>query len=336
MEAMTMRVAEDLNAALHALFAREESAYLLGEDVADPYGGAFKITRGLSTAYPDRVRSTPISEAGLTGVGCGLALTGNTVVVEIMFGDFLLLAVDQIVNFAAKSVSMYGTTVPMRLIVRVPAGGRRGYGATHSQSPQKHLIGVPDLAIFEMSPLHPNADVLDRMVATGRPCLFVEDKALYGERTYQSDVDDLFSLDYLDTQRNYARLAVDPDEDPDHVLIVPGGMVGRARAAARRLLLEDEVSCQIVVPSRLYPFAIEPLLDLLARAGRVSIAEESTPGGTWGAQVAAQLYDALWGRLRRPITLLSSADSIIPAARHLEDQVIISDLDIYETMGALT
>ncbi len=326
------RVADDLNGALHRLLETDPSAYLLGEDVADPYGGAFKVTRGLSTRFPDRVRATPISEAGFTGVGCGLALAGNTVIVEIMFADFLLLALDQIVNFAAKSVSMYGRTLPMRLIVRCPSGGRRGYGATHSQSPQKHLIGVPDLAIYEMSPLHPNADVFAAMVAEARPCVFVEDKALYTERVpVGADVDDLFRFDFVDAARNYARVYA--DDAADHVILCPGGMLGRAKAAARRLLLDDEQTCQIVVPSRLYPFDLEPLLPLLARAGRVSIIEESTAGGTWGAQVATQIYAAMWGRLRHPIALISSTDAIIPAATHLEDRVIVGEHDIYRALA---
>jgi pyruvate/2-oxoglutarate/acetoin dehydrogenase E1 component len=146
------RVAENLNRALHGLFAESATPYLLGEDVLDPYGGAFKVTRGLATSFPDRVLTTPLSENGMVGVANGLALCGNRVVVEFMFGDFLLLAMDQIVNFAAKSVSMYGRPVPLPLLVRCPVGGNRGYGATHSQSVQKFLVGVPGLELWEMSP----------------------------------------------------------------------------------------------------------------------------------------------------------------------------------------
>jgi pyruvate/2-oxoglutarate/acetoin dehydrogenase E1 component len=329
------RVADDLNRALHALLERDESAYLLGEDVADPYGGTFNITRGLTSRFPERVRSTPISEAGFTGIGCGLALCGNTVVVEIMFADFLLLAVDQLVNFAAKSVSMYGRRLPIRLIVRCPTAGRRGYGATHSQSLQKHLIGVPNLAIYEMSALHPNTEVFTAMLEQAVPCLFIEDKALYPERMpAEGEIDDLFRYGYLDPGHNYAHVYADGGGAVDQLLICPGGMLGRATAAARRLLLEDEQNCQLVVPSRLYPFDLAPLLPLLARAERVSVVEESTAGGTWGAQVAVQIYAATWGRLRHPVGLINSADAIIPAAPHLEECVTIGERDIYEALTA--
>src|SRR5262245_21145573 len=169
------RVGENLNRALHELFARESRLWLLGEDIAVPYGGAFKITKGLSTLYPDRVRTTPLSENALVGVAGGLALCGDTVIAEIMFGDFVGLAFDQILNFATKSVSMYGVHTPMRLVIRCPVGGGRGYGATHSQSVQKHFIGVPNLSLYELSPLHEAGDVLAAAFAEEQPCLLFED-----------------------------------------------------------------------------------------------------------------------------------------------------------------
>ncbi|MFC7644147.1 hypothetical protein ACFQX6_28000 [Streptosporangium lutulentum] len=147
-----MRVAENLNAALHGLLDDDPTAYLLGEDILDPYGGAFKVTKGLSTRFPGRVIGTPISEGALTGVAAYLALTGNTAVAEIMFGDFVALAFDQLCNFASKSVSMYGRRLPLRMVVRCPTGGGRGYGPTHSQSLQKHFVGMPGLSLYEMSP----------------------------------------------------------------------------------------------------------------------------------------------------------------------------------------
>lgn len=148
----TDRVLDNLNGALHTLLAEDPRLFLLGEDVADPYGGAFKVTAGLSTKYPGRVLSTPISENGIVGVANGLALTGNRAIVEMMFGDFAALCFDQILNVSAKSVSMFGETLPVPVVVRVPTGANRGYGPTHSQSLQKHFVGIPDLDLYELSP----------------------------------------------------------------------------------------------------------------------------------------------------------------------------------------
>ncbi len=174
-----MRASENLNAALAGVLATDPRAYLLGEDITDPYGGAFKVTSGLSTRFPGRVLGTPISENAITGVAAGLALAGDTAIVEIMFGDFIALAFDQIVNFASKSVSMYGETVGMRLVIRCPSGGGRGYGPTHSQTLMKHFIGVPHLALYEMSPFQDAAAVFADMLDRGVPCVFFEDKILY-------------------------------------------------------------------------------------------------------------------------------------------------------------
>ncbi|GAA1016947.1 pyruvate dehydrogenase [Acrocarpospora pleiomorpha] len=319
-----MRVAENLNAALGDLLEHDPKAYLIGEDVLDPYGGAFKITRGLSTRYPGRVLGTPISESGLTGLAAGLALCGDTAIVEIMFSDFAALAFDQIINFAAKSVSMYGSRVPMRLIVRCPTGGGRGYGPTHSQSLQKHFIGVPGLAVYEMSALHDNHAVLAAMVASAQPCVFFEDKVLYTRRMHA--LDPLFNQDIL---HDVARVFIDDPATSDCVIIAPGGVADRALAAMRQVFLDREVTCCLLVPSRLYPFDVEPLLPALQNAKAILVAEESTAGGTWGAEIAHQIHQRLWKTLPRPVTLVHSADSVIPTAAHLEQQVLLQESTIH-------
>src|SRR5512136_861277 len=115
-----------LNTALKEALTRDERVLLLGEDILDPYGGAFKVTRGLSEAFPERVLATPISEAGFSGVATGMALRGLRPVVEIMFGDFVTLIADQLVNHAAKFHWMYNRQVNVPLVIRTPMGGRRG------------------------------------------------------------------------------------------------------------------------------------------------------------------------------------------------------------------
>lgn len=325
------RVVENLNAALAAALADNDRLYLLGEDVADPYGGAFKVTRGLSTAFPGQVISTPISEGAIVGVAAGLALAGDSAIVEIMFGDFVTLAYDQIVNFAAKSVTMYGRRVPMRLVVRCPTGGGRGYGPTHSQSMQKHFLGVPNLSVYELSPYHDNVDVLRHLLATGEPAVFFEDKVLYGERMPRDGiVDDVFCYDVVD---GVARVFVeDPEQRSDCVLIAPGGVAGRCVAAMRDLLLREEICCTLLVPSRLYPLDLAPMLATLAGTDRVVVVEESTSGGTWGAEVATRIHTACWGRLAAPVALAHSADSIIPTAAHLEQRVVVGVDTIRDTV----
>ncbi|MGC4891732.1 2-oxo acid dehydrogenase subunit E2 [Micromonospora sp. DT227] len=324
------RVSENLNRALHELFAADDRVWLLGEDVADPYGGAFKVTRGLSTAYPDRVLSTPLSENGITGVAGGLALCGDTVLVEIMFGDFAGLAFDPILNLLTKSVSMYGERVPMRVVVRCPVGGGRGYGATHSQSVQKHFIGIPHLALFELSPLHDAADVLAAALRRGEPAMLFEDKILYTRRRYvDGRVDDRFAVEMRGADRNWARVH-DPAADTAPTLVIaPGGVAERAIAAARDAAGRGR-AVEVLVPARLYPVDVDGLRGVLDGAAGVIVAEESTAGGTWGGEVAARLHAEAWPLLRRPVELVSSADRVIPSAPHLERAVLLGADTILE------
>jgi len=314
------RIIENLNRALHALLGGDDRVFFLGEDVLDPYGGAFKAARGLSTKYPDRVLTTPISELGFVGVANGLSLAGQRPIVEIMFGDFIFLAFDQIINFAAKSVSMYGQRVPHHLLIRCPVGGHRGYGATHSQSVQKHFLGVPDLDLFELSPLHDNTALLPRLLERDHPGILFEGKVLYAQpQLGEGAIDDLFTCEFLDEDRMTAHVFV--DRDPQAILIASGGSFPACWQAARQLLLEHEIEVQIVVPFQLYPFQVQSLAPLLSAAPALYVVEEGTAGGTWGAEVATVIAEA-WPR-RAPVRLIHSADSIIPSARHLERDVLV-------------
>ncbi len=319
-----MRHAEQLNRTLHALMEQDDRVYLLGQDIGDPYGGAFKVTRGLSSRFGSRVVSTPISEAGIAGAAAGLALAGDTAIAEVMFSDFASLAFDQLVNFASKSVSMYGHRLPLRMVLRCPTGAGRSYGPTHSQSLQKHFIGVPGLSLYEMSPFHETGPVFREMIDRAEPALFFEDKILYTQAGFSDGiVDDLFRYD-LDQAGN-ARVFLDRPGDAACALIATGGVAYRAVRAIRGLLLDRDISCTLTVPSRLYPLDAGALAAAVGGASTVLVAEESTAGGTWGAEVAHALHERGWDRLRRPVTLIHSAGSVIPAAAHLEEKMLVSE-----------
>ncbi|RMI89254.1 hypothetical protein BIU87_31335 [Streptomyces sp. ZS0098] len=316
------RVVEALNAALHRLFEERSSLHLLGEDVRDPYGGAFKVTRGLSTRHPDRVLSTPISEAGITGVAGGLALAGDQAIVEMMFGDFAALAFDQILNLISKSVTMYGDRVPMPVVVRCPVGGNRGYGPTHSQSLQKHFVGVPNLALYETSPFHDPYAQLAEGLDRG-PAMLFEDKVLYTRRMFRDGVvDEHHRYALRGGSTGWAHVSPMDGTAADVVLICPGGTTHRALDAAR-LLRARGIAAHVLVPARLYPPDLEPVLPLLADARLVAVAEESTEGGTWGAEIAARVHTRIWSHLRSPVLQLNSADSVVPTAPHLESRVLL-------------
>ncbi|ONI86894.1 hypothetical protein ALI144C_09540 [Actinosynnema sp. ALI-1.44] len=329
------RVAETLNHGLHSLFSRDEQLYLLGEDLLDPYGGAFKVTKGLSTEYPDRVLATPLSEGGLIGVAGGLALCGNKVIAEIMFGDFAALGFDQVLNFASKSVSMYGRRVPMPLVVRCPVGGNRGYGPTHSQSLQKHFVGIPNLVLYELSPFHNPEELLDHALNRGVPGVLFEDKVLYTRRAFRDgSVDDTFGYELVGDAPGWAH--VTGPTTGDVVIIAPGGVAHRALEAAASLGKDHSIAAEVLVPGQLYPLDLDPVLPVLRAAGRIAVVEEGTAGGTWGAEVATQIYDRMWSDLTQPVLRLSSADSIIPTATHLEQSVLLDAATIRAAIADVT
>ena len=326
------RVGDGLRAALRSLLESRSRLLMLGEDIADPYGGAFGISRGLSTAHPDRVISTPISEAAITGMASGLALMGDEVIVEIMFGDFITLAFDPIVNFISKSVTMYGRRLRMPVVIRCPSGGNRGYGPTHSQNLHKHFIGVPNLSLHELSPMHPVQPVLKQILDRGQPAIFFEDKVLYTQKSCGEDEDDdLFDFSQPGGDSGWAQARLG-DGPPDWVLVAPGGVVRRALAAMRRALLECEIVSTLVTPSQLFPLDISPVLPSLAAARKILILDDGPAGGGWPVLAADAIHRQLWNSLPAPVGVLQPGCLVVPAARHLEERVLLQESTIYTAM----
>lgn len=325
-------VGQLLREALNSLLGCRARLLMLGEDIADPYGGAFGISRGLSTTFPDRVISTPISEAAITGMAGGLALMGDEVIVEVMFGDFVTLAFDPIVNFISKSVTMYGRPLRMPVIIRCPSGGNRGYGPTHSQNLHKHFIGVPNLSVHELSPMHPVLPVLARILDQGLPAVFFEDKVLYTQRPCgQHEDDEIFEFSQLGGSSGWARARL-ADERPDWVLIAPGGMVRRALAAMRRAILEHEVVSSLLTPSQLFPLDFGPVLPSLSAASRILVLDDGPAGGGWPVLAADSIHRLLWNDLDCPVDVLAPGCLVVPAARHLERRVLVQEAQIYEAI----
>jgi 2-oxoisovalerate dehydrogenase E1 component len=310
-------VRHGLNRTLRDLLQASEQVLLLGEDLHDPYGGAFKVTAGLSTAFPDRVISTPISEAGVVGAGIGLALAGFRPIVEIMFADFVTLAFDQIFNHAVKFAGMFrGVKVP--LVVRTPAGGRRGYGPTHSQSPENLLCSVPGLTVVFPSARHDPGRVLgDAVLNWPYPTIFLEHKLLYALPVDPS------GYRICDPSSEDAAAALFPtlvrgSGDPDVTLVAYGGAVELAEQAAAELE-EEELNVEIVVPSLLSPLPRNTLSALLTARKRIVVIEESHAEFGFGAELGSLLLE---NGYRGKYARVGTPPVPIPAARSLEAQII--------------
>ncbi len=313
-------VLEALNQALHQAFAADERVCLLGEDVLDPYGGAFRVSRGLSAAYPDRVLTTPISEAGIVGAAAGMALRGLRPVVEIMFGDFLTLAADQIINHLSKFQWMYNDQVRLPMVIRTPMGGRRGYGPTHSQTLEKHFLGVPGLRVLAPAALgDPGGLLREAILHTDQPVLFIENKLLYLAAVQTADSLSEFDLQASPGPAYSLRLRGAPA--PTLTLAAYGYMAELARQAMLRLAYEHEVFAELVVLTQLAPFDLQPVLESAGRSGRLLTLEEGGLTLGWGAEVLARLAETPRLSLRAA-RRLAAADLPVPASGPLEEAVL--------------
>lgn len=318
-------VLEAINQALLGALSTDERVYLLGEDILDPYGGAFRATRGLTNAFPGRVLTTPVSEAGILGVATGMALRGLRPVVEIMFGDFITLTADQLINHAAKLRWMYNDAVSVPLLVRTPMGGRRGYGPTHSQTLEKLFLGVPGLIVLAANSLYNPGELLANAILSGEePTIFIENKLLYAlplaGQLPQDEVGISWSeagpsrLPYS-TPASLVQLRGAP---PAQLTIAAyGHMAELARQALVQLAYEHEVFAEVVVPSCLAPVDVSLILDSARRTGRLLVVEEGSLSLGWGAEVLARAVEAP-GLSLKAARRLAAREHPIPSAPQLE------------------
>jgi 2-oxoisovalerate dehydrogenase E1 component len=318
----TPRVVEALNAALRDLLAADPEVHVFGQDLLEPYGGAFAVTRGLSTEFPDRIHPTPISEAAIAGTVTGFALAGGKAVAEVMFGDFIALATDQLVNSAAKHHYISRGTAQVNLVVRTPMGGGRAYGPTHSQSLEKLFFGIPGLRVVAVSSFSdPYATLYNAVAADPGPVLLIENKAVYGERVRvpQSGQVEYFSARTSAGIYSNVRLSPAAFEDPDVTVITYGRGASLAWEPVRRLFLEHEIVTDLCVVTQLSPLDLDEILAPALASDCVVTVEEGWGESGFGAEVAARLAEAGFrGRFER----IAARPTPIPAARTLEQEVL--------------
>lgn len=306
---------ESLQQHLHLVLSADPTVYVMGEDILDPYGGAFKVTKGLSTLFPERVIATPISEAGFIGVANGMALRGLKPVVEVMFGDFITLGADQIINYAAKFAAMYQSSFDYHLVIRMPVGGGRGYGPTHSQSLEKIFLGIPHITILAPSIYHDPGLMLASAIQHPGPVLFLEHKLLYSQELITS-ASAPFAVSQTEETFPLVRIRNNAEKTADITLITYGGTVWMAPLLQK--LEHEEIWVEVLLPSSLNQEAHSMLTASAVQSGRIVIVEEGAGPFGWGAQIAYDLQQAMLTRLTTPITVIHAENTIIPATQSLE------------------
>jgi len=298
---------EAVNATLTRAMREDERVIVLGEDVAE--GGPYLVTAGLADEFGrERVRNTPISEGAVCGVAVGAAQSGLKPVVEIMFIDFITLALDQLVNQAAKAHFMSGGQLSVPLVLRTQGGSGQRNGAQHSQSLEAWLTHVPGLKVVMPSCAADAAGLLQSAIADPNPVVFVENKSLYFRRETVPDPPEPVPIGRARTLRT----------GKDVTIVALSRLVADALEAAQRLAA-DGIEAEVIDPRTLVPLDLDTLAQSLRRTGRAVIAHEAVTAGGFGAELAAQLQAAAFDYLEAPIQRVGAPYTPIPVSPSLED-----------------
>jgi len=323
-EMRELTILEAIKEALDEELARDPAVFLMGEDVGRA-GGVFMVTEGLQQKYgKDRVMDTPISEAIIAGTGVGAAMTGMRPVVEIMFCDFMTLAMDQVVNQAAKMHYMTGGQVKVPLVIRTAGGAGRAAAAQHSQSLHAWFAHIPGLKVVLPSTPYDAKGLLKSAIRDDNPVIYFEDKMSYKVKGPVPVGEYTIPLGVADIKRN----------GTDVTLIATSSMVQVAEKAAD-LLGEDKISAELIDPRCLRPLDKGTILDSVKKTGRAVVIDEGYLSYGTTAEIAALISDEAFDYLDAPVKRIGGMDVPIPMTPVLETVTIPNEVQVVQTVKGL-
>jgi pyruvate dehydrogenase E1 component beta subunit len=311
-----------INQALDVAMGLDPKVFLLGEDIAEPSGGVYKVTKGLSTKYgTHRVRKTAISETAIIGAAVGAAIAGYRPVAEIMMMDFLAVCLDQVTNHAGKIRYMSGgqTTVPM--VIRTSAGAGRGFGAQHSELLEAWMIHTPGIKVAFPSTPADAKGLLLTAIFDDDPVLFVEQMMMYWDaKRYGGPVppgDVRIPFGVADVKR----------EGSDVTLISYGRQVHDCLATAAKLA-EEGISCEVLDLRTLVPLDEAAIMASVSKTKRAVVVHEAVTRCGFGAEISSLIHEELFGELAAPVQRVGGANTPVPYASNLEADFIPQSSDI--------
>jgi 2-oxoisovalerate dehydrogenase E1 component len=316
------RQVQGLNDFFLAELGRNPKSVFIGEDVLSPYGGAFKVAKDLSSRYPKQVFTTPISELAICGIGNGLALLGFKPYVEIMFGDFIPLALDQILNHASKFKHMYNHQIDCPIVIRTPMGGRRGYGPTHSQTLDRLLMGIPNVELVALNILIDPALIYSVVAQSKNPVVVVENKTDYGKKIGFDKIPG-YSYEYAIFDKYPIARIIPEKGKADYTIVTYGGTASDAHQALKQAFVEYEAVGEIFIFSKISPLDVALVAQSVAITRRLVIVEEGIGFAGFGSEVLSLCHEFLKDIVFQAVRV-ASIDVPIPAIRSLEDQIIPS------------
>ncbi|MEK3970652.1 alpha-ketoacid dehydrogenase subunit beta [Bacillus sp. FSL M7-0558] len=316
---------EAVREAMSLEMRENQDVFILGEDIG-VYGGAFGVTRGMIEEFgPERVRNTPISEAAIAGGAVGAALTGMRPILELQFSDFITIAMDQLVNQAAKTRYMFGGKGKVPLVVRTPAGSGTGAAAQHSQSLEAWMAHIPGLKVVQPSTAYDAKGLLKAAMDDDNPVIFYEHKLLY--KTIGEVPEEPYSipLGKADVKRS----------GKDVTIVATAIMVHKALEAAKELEAEG-IDVEIIDPRTLVPLDEETIIESVKKTGKCIVVHEAVKRGGYGGEIASMIAESeAFDYLDAPIKRLGGLAVPIPYNPTLEKAVIPQVPDIIEAAKEL-
>ncbi len=307
-----IRMREALRDAMAEEMRRDETVFVMGEDVA-VFQGAFKVTEGLLDEFGERrVRDTPISENTIVGTGVGAAMAGLRPIVELMTVNFSLLALDQIVNHAAAIPYMFNGEARVPMVIRMPGGGGHQLGPTHSHSFEALYLQTPGLLVACPSTPADGKGLLKSAIRDDNPVIFIEHESLYGRRGEVPEESETLPFGKAAVRR----------EGADVTIVGLLKMAHVAADAAEALASEHDVEAEVIDPRTLRPLDLDTILDSVRKTNRAVIVEEGWPHGGVGANLSALITEQAFDHLDAPVQRVTGADVHMPYAKRLEQAAI--------------
>lgn len=317
----TIQFREAVAEAMSEEMRRDDSIYLMGEEVAE-YNGAYKASKGMLDEFgPDRVIDTPIAELGFAGIGVGSAMNGNRPIIEFMTFNFSLVGIDQIINNAAKMRQMSGGQFNIPIVFRGPTGSAGQLGATHSQAFESWYANTPGLKVIVPSNPYDAKGLLKAAIRDDDPVIFMESEQMYGDKGEVPEEEYVIEIGKADIKR-----------EGDDVTIVSFGKIIKEAYKAAEELEEEGISCEIIDLRTIRPMDHDAILESVKKTNRLVILEEAWPFGNVATEITYQVQANAFDYLDAPIVKLNTADTPAPYSPVLLKEWLPSSDDVVKAV----
>ena len=318
----TIQFREAIAQAMSEEMRRDDTIYLMGEEVAE-YNGAYKASKGMLDEFgPERVWDTPISELGFAGIGVGSTMTGNRPIIEFMTFNFALVGIDQIINNAAKIRQMSGGQFPCPIVFRGPTGSAGQLAATHSQAFENWYANCPGLKVVVPSNPYDAKGLLKSAIRDNDPVIFMESEQMYGDKGEVPEGEYTLPIGVADIKRT-----------GDDVTIISFGKIIKEAYKAADQLAEEGISCEVIDLRTVRPLDYQTIFASVKKTNRLVILEEAWPFGNVATEITYQVQNTVFDYLDAPVEKINTADTPAPYSPVLLKEWLPNSEDVIKAVG---